>query len=185
MTRWYAHRDMTPLCVRHDSFIHVTWLLYVCDMTPLRVRHDSFIHVTWLIHIRDMTHSDMRHDSFTYSWLIHIRDMTHLYMSQDSCIYVTWLVDIHDTLSFFFFTRPTHVCEVPRLHATEWTLSVRYLYVGHDSWIYVTWFIHMYVWDMTRWHRDFISSISLCRTWLVDICDMIHSYVCVGHDSLI
>jgi len=93
--------------------------------------------------------------------------MTRGYMWHDSfiCMCGTWLADIG-------------------------TLSVRYLYVGHDSWIYVTWFIHMYVWDMTRWHSQRDMTHSCVRhasfiyvTWFVHTWDMTHSYL--WHYSLI
>jgi len=47
--------DMTHLYMWHDSFIHVTWLIYTCDMTHLYMWHDSFLYVTWLIHRPNMT----------------------------------------------------------------------------------------------------------------------------------
>jgi len=65
--------DMTHLCVWHDSFIYVTWLIFICDLTHLYMWHDSSICVTWLIYICDMTHLYMWHDSsICVTWLIYI-----------------------------------------------------------------------------------------------------------------
>ena len=37
--------------MRHASSFHVTWRIHICDMTPPYMRHDSYICVTWLIYI--------------------------------------------------------------------------------------------------------------------------------------
>jgi len=58
----------------------VTWLIYTCDMTRPYVRHDSFIHVTWLTR-KLSTNSRVRHDSLKYvTRLIYMCYMTHSYM---------------------------------------------------------------------------------------------------------
>ena len=72
----YLGTWMTPLSfyARHDSFICVTWLIYMCDMTHSYTWYDdSFLCVTWLIHMCDMTHpcvsrdvSYTRHTAFVY-----------------------------------------------------------------------------------------------------------------------
>jgi len=49
--------DMTPLCVCHDSFVFVTWLIRTCTMT-------LFICATWLIYVSAMTYSHVCNDSF-------------------------------------------------------------------------------------------------------------------------
>jgi len=109
----------------HDSFICVTWLIYMCGMTHSYVT--GLIHmcamahsyVTWLIHmwhgsfICDMTHSYVWHDSFMcVTGLIHTCDMTHSYVWHDSCICVAWLI---------------HMC------------GMTHSYVWHDSFICVAW----------------------------------------------
>ena len=72
--------DMTHSYVWHDSFICVTWLIYMCDMPHWNVWHDSFVCVTWLICMCDMTHLYVLHDSFVcVTWLICICDMTQPY----------------------------------------------------------------------------------------------------------
>jgi len=79
--------------VWHDSFMCVTWLIYVCDMTHLRVWHDSFTCVAWLIYVCGMTHLCVWHDSFMcVAWLIYVCDMTHLCVWHDSFMCVAWLI---------------------------------------------------------------------------------------------
>ena len=72
--------DMTHS--RHDS---------IQDMTHLYLRHDSFIHATWLIHtwlIQDVTHSYKRHDSFMpMTWFLQMCYMTHPYWWRDLFMY--------------------------------------------------------------------------------------------------
>jgi len=94
-------RDMTHLCVRHDSFICETYLIRTRDMTHSCMRHDWFMCVygnfivMWqrrryvcvpqLIHVWDMTHSLVRNDSSVCeTLLIHAWDVTHSYMRHDS-----------------------------------------------------------------------------------------------------
>ena len=104
---WLMHvRDTTHVCVWHDSYIYVTWLIwqgegiwivlawymYVCDMTHAWMWHTSFVYVTWLMYVCDVTHSYVWHDSFIcVTWLIHMCDVTHSYVWHDSFICVTWL----------------------------------------------------------------------------------------------
>jgi len=58
---------------RHDSFKHVTCLIYICDMTHSHTWHNSFIYMTWLIHRYNRTDSYIRHDSFEFvPWLIYM-----------------------------------------------------------------------------------------------------------------
>ena len=56
--------DVTHLHVWHDSFICVTWLIYICVMPHSHVWRDSFICVTGLIHMCDRTLSHVWQDSF-------------------------------------------------------------------------------------------------------------------------
>ena len=63
------------LCVWHDSFICVTWLIHewwwwsTCigylERWRWAMNHDSFLCVTWLIHMHDLTRSRVSHDSCT------------------------------------------------------------------------------------------------------------------------
>jgi len=133
------------LCVWHDSFIWVTWLVCICDMmhscvchkqllihmcgmTHLDVWLDSFTYVTWLIHMCDMTHSHVWHDSsICVTWLIHDSEMTHLNERRDSFIYVPWLMwssyilrlqmdAFKQVMSPVGMSHVTHVC-------LEWVMS--------------------------------------------------------------
>jgi len=71
--------------VRHDSFICVTWLIYMCDMTHLYVRHDSFICVT-----RRSSSTDLSKPSLMASWLCsYVRHDSFIYVQQDSSICVS------------------------------------------------------------------------------------------------
>jgi len=41
-----GHQALCQICVRHDSFGYVTWLIHVCDMTYSDAWHDSFRYMT-------------------------------------------------------------------------------------------------------------------------------------------
>ena len=90
---WRFHMCvMTRLYVSHDSFVSLTWLVYMCDM-PLYVWNGLFICVSWLIHMCVMAHSYVCHGSFTcVLWLIHMCVMAHSYVCRDSFICVSWLI---------------------------------------------------------------------------------------------
>jgi len=114
----------------------------------------------------DTTHSNVWHDSFIcVTWLVHMRDMTHSYAWHDSFICVTWLIQVRD------MTYPNHSL-LPRAHSpTPSPMCYMYMRYGSficgiwsDSFIRVTWLIH-------------------CETWLIDTCDMTHSYM--WHDWFI
>jgi len=93
------------ICVWHDSFVCVTWLIHMCDMTHLYVWHDSSICVTRRIHMCSMymrlfvcvracvcVRAEMyRHPTFWF-----VCDMTHSYMWHDWFICVMWLIPICD-----------------------------------------------------------------------------------------
>jgi len=123
--------------VWRDSFICVTWLIYMCDVTHLYVWHDSFICVTWLI----MMHSYVVwHDSFIcVTWLNHHTSRASSLLNptavktqswvawqdsfmnrHDAFIYgVTWLIHICD------MTQSSHAKSV--LSATGWQRPIRCL----------------------------------------------------------
>ena len=113
----------------------------------------------------NVTHSyiwHVRHGLFVYvTWRIHACATTHSYMRHDSFILVTWLVGICD---------------------------ITHSYTWHDSLICVTWHIHIYVRLLDK--RCYGSNVGVYSserafslTWLMDICDMTHSYT--RHDSFI
>jgi len=52
MTDFY---DMTDLCMWHDWFMRVTWLIHMRDLTHSCVWHDGFMCATRLIHDWDMS----------------------------------------------------------------------------------------------------------------------------------
>jgi len=168
---WHVRRDWL-LCVtlrvetnsymRHDSFICVPWLIYMCAMTYSYVRHDSYVwHLeSRLIHICDMTHLYVCHDLFICApWLICVtfRVETHSYMQHDSFICVPWLIHM---------CAMTHMCD---------TLSRDILMC--DSLMSR----HSYV---CRWFETFRCVTLLCVTlssWDIAMCDTLvsrPSYVC-------
>jgi len=101
----------THACVWRDSFMCVTWLIYMCDVTHLYAWRDSFICVTWLIHMRDVTHSYVWRDSFIcVTWL-------RLSLSFTLCICVTLLI---------------YMCDV-WIHMCDMTQTVTCSYVWHYS----------------------------------------------------
>ena len=111
-------------CVRHDSFICVTWLMHKRDMTQYYVWHDSFsavIHMAvpqgdescptydWMSHVTHMNES-----CHTYEWVMSHIWMSHVTPSNDSVMCVAWLIQIcHMTHSYVWYdsvifgTRPT------------------------------------------------------------------------------
>jgi len=144
--------------VRHDSFICVTWLIYMCDVTHSYVWLDSFVCVTWLIRMCDMTHSHVWHGSFIcVIWLIRIFGMTHLYVWHGSFICVTWLIHMCKDM------RASAIYEIFMCNMHFHLCRMTHLFVWNDSLTCVTWLNNMYA----------------CVTWLTDIKDMTHWHVCI------
>jgi len=147
------------ICVCHDTFICVAWLIHMCDLTYSYVRHDLFVCVIgphsctcvkWHIHMYDTTHSYVWHDSFIcVTWRIHMCDMTHSYVWHDS---------------FKCETRLIHMCDVTRSYM--WPDFIAPTTLSPIQ--FVTWLIHISRCDMTficvtwilwyTWHDSFLWS---------------------------
>ena len=147
---------------RHDSFIHVPWLINMCAMTH------PYVCVACLINVCDMTHSSgnqrQRHKRHTL-----MRHTTHInaYMTDSKRnVYMTdwmreWLIaDGRGT-----------VCGVTNLC------------VRHDSMMHRM--THWCVWH-DLWHRGNVCDVThscvghdlfTCVTWIMLICDTTHSCV--------
>jgi len=114
----------------YESFVCVTWLVYMCDMTHLYVWHD------WLI----CTHRGPLQKNSRYVFAS-VSDMIHPYTCCDSFMCVTWL---------------TYMCVIIHVRARIAALRKEFLgvlssvsdmnhsYVWHDSFICVTWLICMH-----------------------------------------
>ena len=144
-------RDMT-LCVWHDSFMCVTWLIHVCDTT-----HSYVWRETWRICMGDTTHC-VWHDSSMCVWhdsfICVTWNMTHSYGWHDSlCVMtmcVTWLIHVYNT------THSQHTC--PRQYWWYDSMCVTCL-------IYVCDTTHSYVWhDSSMTHL--LSAILVAKTTL-------------------
>jgi len=207
---WLTHiRDITRSYVTCPKYRSTTCLLgFVCDMTHSNMWHDSFIFVTWLIYVRDMTHSHMWHDSLIYmirlihmwhapsaarrlaccssfvTWRIHICDMTHSYSTR--------LIRIcNRTLSYGSYgpiwQSPVtcHMVPYDSLIQMWHSISIHYMtqsYTWHDS------FVH-YMTNSCMWHDSFtcdmpqvplddLPLVLMCdMTCFVHICDMPHIYM--------
>jgi len=150
------------MCVWHDSFTCVPWLIHNCDMTHFDVGQNSFICATWLIHTCGMTRSHVRHDSYTIvTLLFHACDITHTYTWHNSyiasfymwCVSLlraTWLMD-RVLLSFMWrihtYDMTRRTCSpVISYIASFWSLITKLIaesYVWHDSFMCETSFIRV------------------------------------------
>jgi len=181
-------RDMTHLHAWHDSFICVTWLIYLCDETHLQVWHDSLslfaslslslfhawydslICVTRLTYMCEIERERERVTEREYMWDM-MRDMTHLYVWRDSFTRVTWLTYMCDmthmthrwVLKWFRYMRDTtrnnsRIC-VTWLTDESWNDS--HICVTRLTWLEITHVMR----DMThRWVLE----------WLTCMCDKTH-----------
>ena len=147
---WLLHTwDMTPSCVRHDSFTCETWLLHMWDMTRSYVRHDSFICETWLLRMWDMTlaHVQIAIQIICGTWLLHVWDMTPSCLRHDCSTCETWLLHMWDmTPSCVENMTPSCVRHRSCIYAncnSDHLWDITLLYVKHDSFMCGTWLIHM------------------------------------------
>ena len=157
---WHIHTcEVIHLCVWHDSFIRVTWQIYMQDTVAYTcqfVHMRAFIWVSWRIHMCDMTHPYAWNDWFIFvTWLLHVCDMTYSYAGHGGA-YMSVRGQIQRLYVF-------------RIEGPSWGYS----YVWHDSFIFVTWFFC--VCDIMHPHVWHDSSIRV--TWLIRMCDMTHPYV--------
>ena len=99
--RGYMH-GVTHLYECHDSFICVSWLIYMCDVTHaswmmgtpiLCVSWDTIVYVTWRIYMRDMTHTSCTMGTP----FLHVCGVVHLEVWHESAMCVTWLYVGHDS----------------------------------------------------------------------------------------
>jgi len=217
-----THQTKKNPHVWHDDYdlLHpcVTWLIHVCDMAHLYLWRDSFIWLTWLIyvkwlflmynrcqkfHICNMTHHTKKSTCVTWlilTGLIHVCDMTHSCVWHDSLICVTWLIYIcdmtkilesvigvvHHTVTYdwvmshinFSPSRHDeyrrcvclHVCRFHILHACRFHIlhACRFHILHADEYTY-THGTHVYMYA--------------CVPWLIHAWGMTHPFV--RHDSFI
>jgi len=173
----------------YDSFICVTWLIFVRDVTHWYVTRAKESHcarlirsgtVTWLIFVRDVTHSYVTHAkgshcarlirSGTVTWLILARDVTHSYVThaqESHCTRlirsgtVTWLIFVRDvTHSYMTHSKESHCARSIGPGTLIWLI------------LYVIWLIHML-------HRAKESpSARSIRSSTVAFCTWRDSFVC-------
>jgi len=168
---------MAHMCICHDSFIYVPWLMYMwhdlgADALPFKlhsrevwriqcVRHDSFMHVPRLIQMCAMTlvltfypakYILKRHGAFVcVPWIIHTCAMTCSYVCRDSDT---------DVLPFKPHSRKIRLC------------AMTHLYMCCDSFVCdgLRCYYSHYILDA---HGAFI-----CVPWLTYMCH--DSFVCDG-----
>jgi len=172
--QWQCRCDITHSYVWHDSFICVTWLIYMFDMTHLHAWHDSFTCVTWLIHMCDMTHSYVWQNSFIcVTRLTDVCVMTHSYVWHDSSTILKWLVPI-----YHYIPQLMHICDMTHPyanpqhnHGSKNARNMTRSYMGHDSFICVPWLTHL--WNMTHPYATLQHKLggSATATWLTHTCD--------------
>jgi len=195
----------------HDSFMCVSWLLYMCAMTHLHVSHGNWtsvrhfalitthLVVTCLVHVY--------HDSFIrVPWLLHICTMTHSYVCRDTFTCVTQKVDECATFCPYYYSSRgdmsrscvpwlIHMC--PMVHV--WMRCVTG--ICHDSLMYVPGLDHRYASISNRWpgfnmwhdlftYVPWLLHMYMCRDsseyvlWLIHIRAMTHSQA-HGHPKLL
>jgi len=74
VTLSYVRHMTDPIWMRHDSFLHVIWLIHTCIIT-----HSHVWNLTYMCEIRRIYFYDMRHSCIRETWLIHLCDMSHPY----------------------------------------------------------------------------------------------------------
>ena len=154
----YESKLRLHTCVRHDSFIRVTWRIRTCDRTRAYVMHHpftcvpfhTFIHMWMCAFSHIHTHVNvclwrcavsqayMRHEW----WLIYMCALSQAHMRHDSLICATRLIDMYNT-TYWYVRQDSFICAIKLIQMCDTTHS----YVWHDSFVCATWFNH--VRDMT------------------------------------
>jgi len=151
-------------CMRHDSFICVTWctcvpsLMCVCAMTHSYRWYDSIMCVTWLRCVAWL---------MCVKWLVRapslmcVCAMTHSCLCHDSFMCVTWLIHmLHDSF--------VHVTCFIHAHAIAFGTSKS----ARKGPTYVPWLIHICAMTHSRMCHDSL----ICVPRLIRVCDMTHQF---------
>jgi len=177
--------NRTHQYIWHDSFIHMTRLVYA-------LWRDSFIPMIWLVHKSDMTHWYMWRDPFIQViWLINTCATTHPYIWHTPFINLTWPIHtgwrrpIEYLISCrsFFCERATNerallremTCKDKASYGSLplCTSTMTHQYIWHDWFIHMTWLMgtcattHPYIW------RNSLTNV----TWLIHTRNLTHQYI--------
>jgi len=142
----------------------------MCDLTHVYAWHDFELGpvwvVTWLIYMCHMSHSYVRHASFICATcLIHMCGMSHSYVWHSSFTCATWLIYTCDMLHLYV-QHALFICAM--CHMPHW-------YVRQAAFICIEPAnIHMH---RGRNHSYVRQETFISTAWLIQMCDMIHSYV--------
>ena len=168
--------DMTHSYMHH-------WLILICNMTYTCVRHYSFIYMTWLIHMCKITHSYMC--DMTHSYSVKKISFMHYQKNHDSfmqCqnyrsfIYATYscmikiitpsYVQCNSFMHYDKHYRRTQMCRVWRIHMCDMTHNSFVHYDNNCSFICATWLIHAVI-NALSTHSNMQHDAFICVTWLI------------------
>jgi len=132
--------DITHWFVWHDSFVCVTWLIYMCDMTHLYVWHDS--------HVNESCHTGRAHAG---QWRTRSDD-EQCHMLTESCHTNTWV------MSHTWTSQVTHTNEACHIHervmSHVWMSCLTGSHVSQ----------RMSLWDMTHVSETWVMGHESCFT---------------------
>ena len=190
---WLIHvLDWTQSCMRHDSFIKVTWLIYICDVFNGRwIRMDGLraskmlavgTHVC-MSHVTYMNESCSTHEWVkSYIWMSHVTHMNESYYAFEwACCSVLQCVAVCCSVLQCFAVCVLRIwtCHVTLLNRScdsPWPCGDPQspLWRQNHSQIWISdWSCLMR--DKTHVRHDSV----ICVTWLIHMCNMTH----VSHDS--